>query len=170
MGHTIDNRSGAEIAASHPLLEWYGRMFPWGVEVAESTPGSGDWDILLSTLLSARFAIGIEADGQPVLGMLQSDVPHLLSVEWTSSALLRKFRGRGWLALSCADAGTDLGARPFRLRLFIPMAGDLVDRFADFPAKALRIRAMKLSKGGRLVVANGAPRADIVFSLKGFDA
>lgn len=157
----MDTRSGLEIAESHPLLKWYGQLHEWGVEAKGA-------DIVLSTLAAARFAIGADRDGCPVLGVLNDDMPAVLSVDWKKASLLRNFKRKDWLALTTPDARLTVAGRDMPLRLFIPIVAELADLFEPFEGSTLRIRTMKVAKG-KPVVSKGEPRAKLDFSVRRFD-
>lgn len=154
MAQVLDERSAEEIAASHPLLEWYGRMADRGVSVH-------GFDIVLDPSLSGRFAIGVEDDGALTLGVLVEDAPHILSVRWSKADMVRRFKGRDWLVLTgrAGDAEAEI-------RFFIPMA-DVVSRlFEGHPTERLRIRRMRMLNG-KPAVAKGA-QGEIALSMKGY--
>ena len=154
-----DNRPGVEIAATHPLLDWYGRMSAWGVEMKGR-------DMILSSIAAGRFAIGVDPDNNPVLGVQKDDLAAILSVEWTSSAMIRGFQGKDWLALSAQDAGVS-GGTSMHLRLFIPIASSLVELFEGFAGERLRIRTVQQGKSG-IQVSKSDAKTQIPFKLKGF--
>ena len=160
--NAILNASEAEaIAASHPLLDWYGKLHQWGARFSGR-------DLILSPMIAARFAIGCEEDGVIVLGIQEADLPALMSVKWSSSAVIRNHLDRDWLALSSDDAGVNEGDKPFKLRLFFPIAMVMADQFADYDRDDIRLRAMRVIKG-TAKVATGDPRATIRFAKKGFE-
>lgn len=161
MNAILNSREAEAIAGSHPLLEWYGKLHQWGARFSGR-------DLILSPMIAARFAIGCEDDGVIVLGVQEQDLQAMMSVKWTAAAVIRNHLDRDWLALSCDDAGVNEGEKPFKLRVFLPLAMTLADQFADYGREDIRIRAMRVIKGVAKV-ATGEPRATIRFAKKGFE-
>ena len=154
MSQVADMRSPKEIAESHPFLEWFGRMAVKGVAAHKR-------DVVLDRALSGRFVLGIEDDGELTLGIQTEDAPHLLSIPWERASMIRNFRGSDWLVLVHAEDDADKS-----IRLFIPMASIVADRFKGFPGTVLRIRRSRYKNGISEVAKE--PQAEMPLKLKGF--
>lgn len=146
---------------SHPFVEWYAAL--WHCN-AISYSGK---DILLDDMGAARFGMGVDEDGTPVLGVLVHDRQGLLSLDWQSAGFIRNHKGRDWVALSCKDARiTDAGAEdPVPLRLWIPVPVAVLDTWYESKPKTLRLRLMKKA-ADRPICAGGPPLKELPLTVK----
>jgi hypothetical protein len=151
-------------AAEHPFGAWYAALARVG---AASCSGQ---DVVLGERGGKRFAIGVDSDAKPVLGILERDLAAVTAFKWHSAAFVRGHKGRDWVALKCTDARVD-GAEemnPVPLRLWIPVSLGVLEAWTGIvpaPSK-LRLRAVA-SKRGQPTASDRSPVGEIPLLLKG---
>lgn len=155
---SVDTRSGYEISDAHPLLAWYAALHEWGVSVKGA-------DMVVSTLVSGRFSIATDRDGEVALGVQVADLPAITSVTWQKAVLLRGFRHKDWLTLASRDPLIEVNGKPSPLRLFLPTAVAIADAITAFDGGTLRIRPVKVD-GDVAAISKGQPRAEMPFSVR----
>jgi hypothetical protein len=145
----------------HPFLAWFARL--WHREMV-TTQGK---DMLLDDTSGRRFAVGVDDDATPALGILEIDVPCLTSVPWTSAAFLFGHKGRDWIALSSQDIRVEEAEadEAVPVRLWIPMVEGLLDIWEELQPKQLRLRTVQ-SVGGTPVFPDVPPLAEIPLTIK----
>ena len=148
--------SFAKLAGDNPFLLWVLLLNNVnGLEV-KANGQNGAKDIILGVQGSRRFAVS-QIDGIPYLGYVEPDREALEAVKWTSAALLFGKQDRDWVALSSADARTDMtqSMNPVPLRLFIPVSTGRLSAWKELAPKELAIgHVSKNEKGDPTMAAS----------------
>lgn len=157
--------------SDHPYLDWYALMYRHGSRFHEVRGVSSDRDFILSPISSGRFAVNMDDDGELSLGVLQEDLPAILSLQWRSAAFARGLHGSNYIILSCPDVTEGWpegppGGSGVDHRVFIQVSETYADALvkADPQPGTLRIRAMMVSGKNLPLLSKGEPRREIPFS------
>lgn len=130
----------------HPLIVWYAGLMKADAARLEGT------DIVLGDLGGKRFAVGIDADGGPLLCCLEGDKRAMTSVAWTGAAMVFDHKDRDWVVLSCADvrvAGSE-AMESVPLRIWIPVTLGRLLAWKDHRPDKLTISEMMSKQNGPL--------------------
>ncbi len=161
-------------AVDDPFVRWYASYWRQGAaRCAErlAKDGTVSGDVFMGELASRRFAVGVDGDKVPLLGVAEEDVDAVMSVRWASAAFLRRVQGRDWIALSCRDARISASASqsPIPLRMFLPSSIGLLDGWVGLSGDqppTLRVVETQVARGAPRL-KGGAPLAILPLSFKG---
>lgn len=152
---------------SHPFMRWFGNIKAEGAAKRERSKENED--LLLEDEAMKQFAVGAERGGIVVLGCNAQDLAALVSVPWTSAALIRGHASRDWIALATKDARMK-GAKSMNelpMRLWMPVAGIKMDVFGETKPATLRLREIQVANGKAEVKTGGAPPLDLPLKMRG---
>ena len=146
----------------HPFFRWFAGMLH-----SRAARANGR-DVVLTDVGGKRFAVGVDGDGMPVLGVQKGDLDLLMSLKWRRATFLKGWRFRDWIGLHCPNAAPDTGeeaqeAQP--VRVWIPVNKGLLGAWKGTPRK-LRIKEMRVGKYGKPVLASAKSVADVPVDVK----